>query len=166
MYPVFAALVESFIRKAMGDGLSVALFMGDRTFEQQDQLYALGRTVKNHDGVAQGKPMGRIITRARGGESWHNYGLAADIVFKTGKKWSWAEEHPWVTLGLLGESMGLEWGNGMGRDGMEKWDRPHFQLARGLKISQAKTIYAAGGLEAVWNEIAKRGRPEFIAGGY
>ena len=39
-----------------------------RTFEEQDALYAQGRT----------KP-GKIVTAAKGGQSYHNYGLAVDF---------------------------------------------------------------------------------------
>jgi peptidoglycan L-alanyl-D-glutamate endopeptidase CwlK len=40
-----------------------------RTFAEQDGLYAQGRS----------KP-GAIVTNAKGGQSYHNYGLAIDIV--------------------------------------------------------------------------------------
>src|ERR1043165_556102 len=39
-----------------------------RTFEEQNALYAQGRT----------KP-GQIVTNAKGGQSYHNYGLAIDF---------------------------------------------------------------------------------------
>jgi peptidoglycan L-alanyl-D-glutamate endopeptidase CwlK len=47
-----------------------------RTFAEQDALYAQGRT-RLHD--AQGRRLG-IVTKAKGGQSIHNYGLAFDIV--------------------------------------------------------------------------------------
>ena len=40
-----------------------------RTFAEQNALFAQGRTAP-----------GKIVTRARGGQSYHNYGLAIDIV--------------------------------------------------------------------------------------
>ena len=40
-----------------------------RTFAEQDVLYAQGRS----------KP-GKVVTNAKGGQSYHNYGLAIDIV--------------------------------------------------------------------------------------
>ncbi|WPC11502.1 M15 family metallopeptidase [Riemerella anatipestifer] len=39
-----------------------------RTFQEQNDLYAIGRTKK-----------GRRVTNAKGGQSYHNYGLAIDI---------------------------------------------------------------------------------------
>jgi peptidoglycan L-alanyl-D-glutamate endopeptidase CwlK len=156
MYPVFQAAIEDLLAQAKTQGLLVGQFMGDRTFDQQDTLYALGRTVKNLDGFDPVKcPMGRVVTRAKGGDSWHNYGLAADIVFRpTPKSWSWDSKHRWVELGAIGIRLGLEWGG--------IWykfpDLPHFQYTNGLTIEQAKTLYAKDGLEAVWNEVASRGR--------
>ena len=47
-----------------------------RTFAEQDALYAQGRT-KLYD--SNGKKLG-VVTKAKGGQSIHNYGLALDIV--------------------------------------------------------------------------------------
>jgi peptidoglycan L-alanyl-D-glutamate endopeptidase CwlK len=47
-----------------------------RTIEEQNALYAQGRT-KLFD--ASGRRLG-IVTKAKGGQSWHQYGLAIDIV--------------------------------------------------------------------------------------
>lgn len=47
-----------------------------RTFAEQDGLYAQGRT-KLFD--QNGKRLG-VVTKAKGGQSIHNYGLALDIV--------------------------------------------------------------------------------------
>ena len=45
-----------------------------RTIKEQNDLYAQGRT----------KP-GKIVTNAKGGQSYHNYGLAIDIVLLVDK---------------------------------------------------------------------------------
>ena len=47
-----------------------------RTFAEQDALYAQGRT-KLFD--TNGKRLG-VVTKAKGGQSIHNFGLALDIV--------------------------------------------------------------------------------------
>ena len=47
-----------------------------RTFAEQDAIYAQGRT-RLFD--ANGKRLG-VVTKAKGGQSIHNYGLALDIV--------------------------------------------------------------------------------------
>lgn len=56
-----------------------------RTFDEQNALYAQGRT-KLFD--ANGKKLG-IVTKAKGGQSIHNYGLAFDIVLIDGSSASW-----------------------------------------------------------------------------
>lgn len=50
------------------------------SFSEQDELYAQGRT----------KP-GKIVTNARGGDSYHNYGLALDfcLLLDNGRYASW-----------------------------------------------------------------------------
>lgn len=48
--------------------MAIRVVQGLRTIEEQNALYAQGRT----------KP-GRIVTNAKGGASYHNYGLALDF---------------------------------------------------------------------------------------
>lgn len=154
MWPPFQSLIDSLLIRAKADGLEVAVFMGTRTIEQQDALYALGRTVKNLDGFSESKPMGNTVTKAKGGQSWHNYGVAADVVFKPSGKWSWDSKLNWKRLGEIGKECHLEWGG----DFLGLADYPHFQLTHGLYIMEAQAIYQEGGLDAVWGKIAALGR--------
>lgn len=63
----------------------VRLAQGLRTFAEQDELYAQGRT----------KP-GKKVTNAKGGQSIHNYGFAVDIVLIIdGKTASWDVKKDW-----------------------------------------------------------------------
>jgi len=48
---------------------NVQITSGSRTVQEQDDLYAIGRT-----------RTGKIITNAKGGQSAHNYGIAIDVV--------------------------------------------------------------------------------------
>jgi peptidoglycan L-alanyl-D-glutamate endopeptidase CwlK len=142
----FASMLNIFERRLREADLPFHLFMGLRTFEDQDELYAQGRT----------KP-GRIVTNARGGDSWHNYGLAADWVLdgdteKPGIQWSWETRGltgtQWHRMGELAESCGLEWGG--------RWKRfpdlPHVQNRFGLRLADAKELYHLGGIKQVWQE--------------
>lgn len=61
---IYADIVEALKGKAI-----CRIAYAIRSFAEQDALYAQGRT----------KP-GKIVTNAKGGESYHNYGLALDIV--------------------------------------------------------------------------------------
>jgi len=107
-------------------GFKVIITGGSRTYAEQDALYAQGRT----------KP-GAIVTNAKAGESWHNFAIAFDVtVFQNGKMVSTAS--PYHDLGALAQKHGLEWGG--------NWktpDMPHFQLATGLTLAQARAKVAA-----------------------
>lgn len=52
----------------MPKNMKIRIVQGLRTIEEQNALYAIGRTTKGH-----------IVTNARGGSSFHNYGLAIDF---------------------------------------------------------------------------------------
>lgn len=101
-------------------GHPIVVTQGYRSCEEQDKLYAQGRT----------RP-GQIVTNARCGESLHNYGVAFDVAFLENGSPSWKEYHPWDTLGLMGKILGLEWGG----DWKGFVDRPHFQLTLGYQLS-------------------------------
>lgn len=135
--PKFDNLLRAFIIEANRQGLHVDVQMGYRSFKKQDELYAQGRTTK-----------GNKVTNSPGGLSWHNYGLAADVVFKKDGQWSWSEEHDWKKLGEIGKKSGLEWGGDW-----KNPDRPHFQYTNGLGIRAALRAYQQGGTAKVWQEI-------------
>lgn len=139
--PRFAEKVMDFLEIARESGLNVDALAGIRTFKEQDALYAQGRS----------KP-GKKVTNAKGGQSWHNYGLAVDIVFKVNGTWSWDEANPWSKLGMIGQQHGLEWGGAW----KTSKDRPHFQYTGGLSIKEAMLTYAEGGLERVWQEVYRK----------
>lgn len=146
--PAFAAILNTFEAKLAYEGLHFYLFMGLRTFEDQDALYAQGRTMP-----------GKIVTNARGGDSWHCYGLAADYVLdsmpeKPGLQWSWEiksdmdknGENDWQQMGRIAKDCGLTWGGNWKRFP----DLPHVQKTFGLTLADAKELYRIGGIKHVW----------------
>lgn len=139
--PRFAEKIMDFLETCRDSGLNVDALAGLRTFAEQDKLYAQGRT----------KP-GKVVTKAKGGQSFHNYGLAVDIVFKVNGQWSWDEANPWSKLGMIGQQHGLEWGGAW--KGAK--DRPHFQYTGGLKIKDVILLHAEGGIERVWQEVYRK----------
>lgn len=97
-----------------------------RTFQEQADLFAIGRT----------KP-GKKVTNANKGKSYHNYGLAVDIVMIDGGKAIW--ETPQNIIDIF-TAHGWEWGG--------SWktfkDRPHFQKTYGYKIGDLLAKYLKG----------------------
>lgn len=112
-----------------------------RTVAEQDALYALGRT-KLFD--AKGKRQG-IVTKAKGGQSMHNYGLALDIVLIVDNKTASWETNidfdkdgraDWMEVVNILKSNGWEWGG----DWKFK-DAPHFQKSFGKTWRQLYSSY-------------------------
>lgn len=58
-----------FMQRARSRGVNVKIISGTRTYEEQNKLFRQGRF---------GNP-GKVVTRARGGQSNHNFGIAWDI---------------------------------------------------------------------------------------
>jgi len=111
-----------------------------RTFAEQDALYAQGRT----------KP-GRKVTNAPGGKSYHNYGLAVDIVMILDKDGngsyesaSWDTkldfdgdgESDWIEVVEIFKRYGWVWGGDW-----KFYDAPHFQKTFGYTINDLLTKY-------------------------
>jgi peptidoglycan L-alanyl-D-glutamate endopeptidase CwlK len=145
--------LEKFEQLLIDEGLTFHLFSGLRTFEEQDSLYAKGRTSP-----------GKRVTNARGGYSWHNYGLAVDYVLdgmldKPGVQWSWDiradinqdGKNDWKQMADLGISCGLEAGYYWRRFP----DAAHLQYTCGLSLNEARELYEDGGLMDLWSYCAE-----------
>ncbi|KHL96738.1 hypothetical protein QW71_05665, partial [Paenibacillus sp. IHB B 3415] len=80
LHPVLVAATMALIERCYARGVSIVITQGLRTNAEQDELYAQGRT----------KP-GSIVTNAKGGTSYHNYGVAIDfaLLLNDGRVVSW-----------------------------------------------------------------------------
>ena len=137
VHPRLAAGVTAVINALAAQGMVVEVVQGLRTFAEQDALFAQGRT----------KP-GQVVTKARGGESNHNYGLAVDLCpFLNGKP-QWNDNVGFVRIGTEAAKQGLEWGG----DWKKFIDKPHVQLG-GLTVSQCSALFKKGGLQKVWDSV-------------
>jgi hypothetical protein len=65
----FQRQVRGWLNEMVASKITPLIYCGRRTMEEQAGLYAKGRT----------KP-GKIVTKAKPGQSYHNYGLAFDWV--------------------------------------------------------------------------------------
>ena len=143
VHPALAARIQTLIDILLQHGIQVEVVQGLRTFAQQDALFAQGRT----------RP-GPIVTRARGGQSNHNYGLACDLVPFTNGQPNWnAPLGVWTTIGSEAEKLGLEWGG----DWKKFVDKPHVQLP-GLSVAECLSLFRRAGnkLDLVWAEASRR----------
>lgn len=122
----FAQKLSLFEKTLAAHGIKVILTDAYRSIETQNVLYAKGRTAP-----------GGIVTKARGGYSWHNFGLAADYAFVINGKVTW--NGPWDTFGRIAKECGLEWGG--------SWktfkDRPHVQWTGGRTLAQMRAAAKA-----------------------
>ncbi len=140
VHPRLAELGLRLIDLCAQAGVAVLITQGLRTVQEQDDLYAQGRS----------NP-GKIVTNAKGGQSWHNFGLAFDIVVldSVGKA-EWDTAHPgWKEAAKIGKSLGLEWGG----DWKSFKDLPHFQLVNGLTLAKCRELFPQG-LEKIWERVA------------
>ena len=101
------------------------------------------------DALFNAKPK---VTNARGGESFHNYGLAVDIVMVLDKDnngtfetASWDVKldfdtdgkSDWMEVVAIFKRHGWEWGGDW-----KFYDAPHFQKTLGYSIAQLKELHA------------------------
>lgn len=122
-------LAVQFLQDLREAGIHAKIISGTRTYEEQDVLYAQGRT--------RG---GTRVTNARAGYSNHNFGLAFDIgIFDANGKY-WEESPAYKKAGEIGMKLGLLWG-GNWRFG----DEPHFEYrpewAKDLSEEDALAAY-------------------------
>lgn len=132
LHPYVKHLAEMLIEICKKNGVDIIITQTLRTAAEQNALYAQGRT----------KP-GRIVTNAKGGDSYHNYGLAFDIAVRNKDKTiNWSDicdtdhdgKKDYNEVGYAGMSIGLEWGGKF----KSIIDIPHFQWTGGLTLKDLK----------------------------
>jgi peptidoglycan L-alanyl-D-glutamate endopeptidase CwlK len=112
---------EAFIAAAKAKGIDLLVTSTYRDNESQNALYAQGRTAP-----------GAIVTRAKAGQSWHNWRCALDVVPLVNGKAIWDDQAVWKQVGEIGKSCGLEWAG----DWKTFKEFPHFQYTGGLTLAQ------------------------------
>ena len=110
------------------------IVQGLRTIEEQNALYAQGRTLP-----------GKKVTKAKGGQSYHNFGLAIDfalvidnkdISWDLKKDWDGDKIMDWMEVVNVFTKAGWEWG------GTWKFtDNPHFEKRFSLTWQQMLDKY-------------------------
>ena len=112
---------QAFVEAAKAKGIDLLVTSTYRDNESQDALYAQGRTTP-----------GNVVTRAKAGQSWHNYRCALDVVPLVNGKAIWDDQAMWKQVGEIGKSCGLEWAG----DWVTFKEYPHFQYTGGMTLAQ------------------------------
>lgn len=127
--PIVKERSNQLIQQAAKKGIVVVITDSFRSAEDQDKLYAQGRTTE-----------GTIVTNAKGGESFHNYGLAidfaletpsGDVVWDRGYDRNGNGKADWAEVVQMAKALGFEWGG----DWTGFKDYPHLEMNFGLTIA-------------------------------
>lgn len=141
LYPPFVELAKRAIKTLDNRGDRYYAISGLRTYEEQNKLYAQGRTAP-----------GQVVTKAKGGESFHNFGIALDFcrdkdVERSGLQPDWNKasyEDLASEVAANGLESGLRW---------RFVDAPHVQLpisVYAIDLKDLREMYEAGGYETVF----------------
>ncbi len=131
LHPRVEEYKEKLVAQTAERGIEIAITEGHRSVESQNELYERGRSKE-----------GQVVTHARGGESYHNYGLAIDFALKTDHGVVWDMERDgnengksdWMEVVAIAKDLGFEWGG----DWPNFKDYPHLQMDFGLTIRDLK----------------------------
>lgn len=144
LHPIVRDEVKKIIAEcdaALTGKAKIRITQGLRTFDEQAQLYAIGRT-----------KAGKKVTNAKAGQSIHNYGLAVDMCliidgktasWDTAKDWDDDKIADWYECVKIFAKHGWEWGG--------NWktfkDLPHFE--------KKKIDRATSELKVSWRALVK-----------
>lgn len=117
LHPELQEIITKFISECTKKGFKVGIGECLRTTEEQNALYAQGRTTA-----------GRIVTNASGTSysSMHQWGVAFDVYRNDGKGAYDDSGNFFYNVGQIGKSLGLFWGG----DFKSITDKPHFQMKK------------------------------------
>ncbi|ENH96451.1 peptidoglycan L-alanyl-D-glutamate endopeptidase CwlK [Gracilibacillus halophilus YIM-C55.5] len=130
LHPKVGQATEKLIKQSEDIGISIIITDGLRSVEEQNAIYEQGRSQE-----------GKIVTYAKGGESYHNYGLAVDFALEPSDgQVIWDTEYDgnsngqsdWMEVVDIAKSLGFSWGGDFSRFK----DYPHLQMDFGLSIRE------------------------------
>jgi peptidoglycan hydrolase-like protein with peptidoglycan-binding domain len=139
LQPKAGRMAQAAFADAAKEGVGVMVTQGLRTFAEQQRLFNQGRTTP-----------GAIVTKARPGQSYHNFGLAFDFVVVRNGQALWDQNHKdWRRFVEICKSHGFEWGG----DWRSFKDFPHLQVAGAPDLKQLIADFPHG-----WRGTAARSR--------
>ena len=125
LHPEIRDSVTKMLQNLKKDGITVEITLAYRSYEEQDALYSQGRNEKGEVTDAS-----KVVTNAKGGQSYHNFGLAFDLTVydKDGKKdWN-KDSDSWKKVIAEEKEQGFE----AGAEWTDFPDLPHFQNTFGF----------------------------------
>lgn len=138
LHPIVAEKTDRLVEQAAQKGITIRITAGFRSIDEQDMLFSRGRT---NDGS--------IVTNARGGQSYHNYGLAIDfalelengeVIWDLQYDGNENGESDWMEVVEIAKELDFTWGG--------DWERfpdyPHLQMTFGLSIRDLQRGYRPG----------------------
>lgn len=156
LHPSFRAALAQLLARLAAETLPFRVFEAFRTPERQEWLYAQGRT-----------RAGSVVTNARAWASFHQYGMAVDLVLFIDGQWSWSSDGPlaahWERMRELARDVGLR---------TLSWEEPHVEWPVTVAEATEAPMLASGdpgwrdNLEAAvarWHRAGGPGGPADIA---
>lgn len=132
LHPKIRPYAQQLINEAYRQGIKLRITSGTRSYAEQAALYAKGRTAP-----------GPIVTNAKPGYSFHNFGLALDVVPMVNGKPAW-NYSDWAKIGSIGKSIGFSWGG----DWTSFKDKPHFEMSFGNSLAMLRSKYDVNDFDA------------------
>lgn len=134
LHPKVEEKAETLIEKAEAEDIDIKITDDFRSINEQDGLFSKGRTLP-----------GQIVTNAKGGESYHNYGLAIDYALEVDGEVIWDVEYDgndngesdWFEVADIAKDLGFEWGGDW--DGFK--DHPHLEMNFDYSIRELQKEY-------------------------
>ncbi|MWC27868.1 M15 family metallopeptidase [Paenibacillus sp. MMS18-CY102] len=130
LHPIVRKQADELVRLTQQQGIRILITDGFRSAAEQDALYRKGRSDE-----------GSIVTKAKGGQSYHNFGLAVDFaLLKDDGSASWEMnadlngngKSDWQEVVAIAKSLHFEWGG----DWSNFPDYPHLQMTFGYSIRE------------------------------
>jgi len=133
LHPIVSRQADRLVQLTEEQGIRILITDGFRSAAEQDALYRKGR-----------EDDGAVVTNAKGGQSYHNFGLAIDFALLTASgsaSWDMKADlngngkADWMEVVSLAKSLGFEWGG--------EWaqfpDYPHLQMTFGYSIRELQS---------------------------
>jgi peptidoglycan L-alanyl-D-glutamate endopeptidase CwlK len=136
LHPTVRKAIDKVLKALAAEKIPLFVFEAWRSPARQHYLYAQGRTRE-----------GKIVTYQDSWGSYHQYGLAVDLVFGGPGKWTWNEPKKgmWARMHQIGREHGLM---------PLSFETPHLQLAGTSSHALYEGKYPDGGDEAWAGNLA------------